>query len=518
VQTNILPQGDVDWHAVEVTHQGELQITASDVPANLDINLRVWNANKDTLSGWIAPLARGGDTSGFVDLPRAGRYYLEVADGGSDARSIQPFTLQTKFIAAADKGEPNNTLETATPVNLDTTIPANILPANDADWCRLEITTTGELHVLITNVAPDLELAMRLWDEGEQPISDWVYPLAAGGDTTAVFPIAAAGVYYLEVVDNRGSRSIQPYLLRFSMQEIDPTTVVFTQTLTNTQTLTDVVAGIGDGTETITTTTTTIITIITRTITASGTTTVTESLTSTQVLTSTNVLTATEEAPAAGAVTPTAPLTVTETVSPTGSSSAPAATPITTTGAITASDGLTATTPPTTTADISPTASAPIAPTRLAAAPIAGDPVLIDGITLILPAGWQQATAGSPFRGLAQQEVDLAAVAPQGPRFWVLPPSLSDTEITELLASEDSIPTQVIEEANTVLIGDLEATLIGLQETVAETTLNRRYVYLSGAGGQVYQLILEAPVDQWEEHLPTLEGILASVTLAATSP
>jgi hypothetical protein len=195
VQTNILPQGDSDWHALEVTQQGELQLTASDVPPNLDINLRVWNANKDTISNWIAPLARGGDTTGFADLPTAGHYYLEVADGGSDARSVQPFTLQAKFIAAADRGEPNNTLETATPVNLDTTIPANILPANDADWCRLEITQTGELHVLITNVAPDLELAMRLWDETEQVISDWVYPLAAGGDTTAVFPIVEPGVY-----------------------------------------------------------------------------------------------------------------------------------------------------------------------------------------------------------------------------------------------------------------------------------------------------------------------------------
>jgi hypothetical protein len=181
VQTNILPQGESDWHVFDVSHQGELRITASDVPANLDINLRIWNSNKDTLTGWIAPLARGGDTAAQVDLPTAGSYYVEVADGGYDARSIEPFTLQGSFIAAADQGEPNNTLQEATPVDLDTTIPANILPANDADWCRLEITTTGELHVLITNVAPNLELAMRLWDESEQVISDWVYPLAAGG-------------------------------------------------------------------------------------------------------------------------------------------------------------------------------------------------------------------------------------------------------------------------------------------------------------------------------------------------
>lgn len=283
VPTNLLPAGDSDWHFLEVTHQGELQIIISDVPADLTIDVRVWNANKDTLSGWIKPLAPGGDTVGFVDLPEPGRYYLEVVEDSGSRRAVQPFTLQTRFTSSADNGEPNDSLEIATPVTLDTTIPANILPANDADWCRLALTTTGELHVLITNVAPELELALRLWDESKQPISGWVYPLAAGGDTTAVFPIAVAGVYYLEVVDNRSNRSIQPYLLRFSMEPIDPASLVFTSTVTDTLTFTN--------TSAVTTTTTTIITIITTTVTAAGTTTATTVLTDSVTLTATEVTT-----------------------------------------------------------------------------------------------------------------------------------------------------------------------------------------------------------------------------------
>lgn len=347
VQTNILPQGETDWHVFDVSHQGELQITASDVPENLDIDIRVWNSNKDTLTNWFTPLARGGNTTAQVDLPSAGSYYLEIADGSYDARSIETFTLQGRFIPAADQGEPNDTLVDAAPVELDTTIPANILPANDADWCRLELDTTGELHVLITNVAPELELAFRLWNEQEEVISDWVYPLATGGNTEGVFPITEAGIYYLEVVDNRSNRSIQPYLLRFSMKEIDPDSMSFTQVVTNTDTIFDTESTVEAGTETITTTTTTV--IITTTIRSSGGSSETEVITSTETLTDTSVTTVTGTANA-GVRTPTTP------------SGAPS-TPVTSSPPISATDSLTATEEITPSGETTSTSSLPITPT-----------------------------------------------------------------------------------------------------------------------------------------------------------
>lgn len=315
VQANLLPQGDNDWYYLDVTHQGELQLSVTQAPANLDINVRVWNANKDAISNWFAPLAKGGNVTDTIDLPASGRYYLEVVDGGSDARSIQPYTLGTKFIASADNGEPNNTLEAAAPVKLDTTIPANILPVNDADWCRLEITTTGELHVLITHVAPELALAMRLWDETKQAISDWKSPLAPGGNTEAVFPIAKPGVYFLEVVDNRQGRSIQPYLLRFSMQPIDPASVVFTQTLTTTKTLTSTTL---NATTAITVTTIKVTYVITTVASASGTVTNSAIVTSTEVVTLSQASTRTESLTSPVAPTTTLPLTTTGTLSSTG--------------------------------------------------------------------------------------------------------------------------------------------------------------------------------------------------------
>ena len=46
---------------------------------------------------WVAAPRPGGDTVAVLDLPKPGVYYLEIADGGNDARSTEPLTLTTRF-------------------------------------------------------------------------------------------------------------------------------------------------------------------------------------------------------------------------------------------------------------------------------------------------------------------------------------------------------------------------------------------------------------------------------------
>ena len=67
------------------------------MPANLDIDVRVWNADKQVTSQWFTPLAKGGNTTAKVGLPQAGEYFLEVRDGGDADRAITPYTLKTSM-------------------------------------------------------------------------------------------------------------------------------------------------------------------------------------------------------------------------------------------------------------------------------------------------------------------------------------------------------------------------------------------------------------------------------------
>jgi hypothetical protein len=93
VTASIFPRGDHDFFAFTVDAPGEKQILVTDVPENLDIVYRVWNAAGRVVGGWTGPARVGADTIGMAALKDAGRYYLEVADGRDDARATKPYTL-----------------------------------------------------------------------------------------------------------------------------------------------------------------------------------------------------------------------------------------------------------------------------------------------------------------------------------------------------------------------------------------------------------------------------------------
>src|SRR4051794_30343062 len=145
IQGTITPSDDEDWYTLNVDHQGELKIAITNVAPELTIDVRVWNADKSTVSDWFAPLSAGGDTSAVVDLIEAGQYYLEVADDQGNAQSDQPYSLQTTFTSTADTSEPNNDYGSAPPIEIGQPLQANILPANDEDWYNFEVAKQGEL-------------------------------------------------------------------------------------------------------------------------------------------------------------------------------------------------------------------------------------------------------------------------------------------------------------------------------------------------------------------------------------
>src|SRR5688572_16221029 len=57
VQESIFPQRDVDWYRLVVDRHGELTMTITNVAADMDVNVRVWNADYQAISPWYGPLA-----------------------------------------------------------------------------------------------------------------------------------------------------------------------------------------------------------------------------------------------------------------------------------------------------------------------------------------------------------------------------------------------------------------------------------------------------------------------------
>ena len=214
VLATILPAGDVDWYRVQVDHRGEMHLRIDQVPAELTIVARVWDADRRVLHNWMRPLRAGADNDVTFDLPRAGEYFLEVADNGRE-RSAEPYRLTASFTPVDDGAEPNDSIGTAHPIVLGEDVRETILPRGDVDWFRFDIPGRSRLEVTITDVAPELDLMMRLWDDDNRVYQNWIRPLRAGGDTEGVIDFALPGRYYLEVRDDGDDgRSTLPYLLR----------------------------------------------------------------------------------------------------------------------------------------------------------------------------------------------------------------------------------------------------------------------------------------------------------------
>jgi hypothetical protein len=135
---------------------------------------------------------------------------------------------------------------------------------------------------------------------------------------------------------------------------------------------------------------------------------------------------------------------------------------------------------------------------------------MVEGIELILPTGWQAAEDGGAFRGFALDPADLTPGTAQGPRLWVLPPGAADLEFTEMLEQVGDT-AQLFEAATTIEVGTQTAIAVGVQESIGDQVINRRYVFLNTTDGEAYEFILEAPIEQWDEQVQLLEGILASL-------
>ncbi len=210
---SINPKGDVDWYHLAVRQQGALGITISNVAAEQDLVFRVWNHEYSAISGLIAPLRKGGETTGVVDLAGPGNYFVEVRDSHNDVGSSQQYSLNQVFTPTKDAYEPNNSFGFAATVTPGTSWRSTILPKGDSDWYRISVDRHGELTVLITEVPKNLDLGIRVWNGDKGAISGWIPPLKAGGDTEAVVDLPGPGLYVIEVRDGHNdNRSAQPFL------------------------------------------------------------------------------------------------------------------------------------------------------------------------------------------------------------------------------------------------------------------------------------------------------------------
>jgi hypothetical protein len=206
-QGYMMPTGDHDWYSFDVDGRAQVQVLITDVAPELEMVFRLFDANKDLLLNWQRPARPGGDTDVTFDVPRAGRYYLELAESNDNGRSTQAYTLLVEPTLATDATEDNDMFMKAQPITLGAPVVASILPRGDHDWYRLENIGPGTLGVSIVNNPAELNVVARVFNGEKDVVCNWQSPPREGGDTLFPCELKETGTYYIEVADGNDDRS-----------------------------------------------------------------------------------------------------------------------------------------------------------------------------------------------------------------------------------------------------------------------------------------------------------------------
>jgi hypothetical protein len=118
---------------------------------------------------------------------------------GDQLASRSPSLLEARFPQANQESEPNDTIDTANPINVDRTIVGRIplTQTRDLDWFRLMLAATDIDHDLRANLEesfpdPDYILELNLYDAAGSLIDS-----ASSGSSTSVYWTSAFITYYL---------------------------------------------------------------------------------------------------------------------------------------------------------------------------------------------------------------------------------------------------------------------------------------------------------------------------------
>jgi hypothetical protein len=217
VEGYIFPKGDTDWYAFDIPGRSQFHVLVTVGTNEMDMAFRVFNADAGVVYDWYAAPHPGDRSENTYDFKDPGRYYLQVADSYSDARSTQPYTLVFDVSPAVDPLEASDRFADALPLSADQEVTESIFPRGDTDWYRLSVPTPGTLQVGITSYPPALDMVGRVYDADKAVVCDWQGPPRVGEDTSFTCDLKEGGTHYLEVADGYGDAwALGAYHLKYS--------------------------------------------------------------------------------------------------------------------------------------------------------------------------------------------------------------------------------------------------------------------------------------------------------------
>ncbi len=143
---------------------------------------------------------------------RPGAYELEVTGDGANPDVEYVISVEaTGFLTARDEREPNDVVQSATPLRLGQTFRGYVARYDDKDSFVFALDDKSFLVADVDGV-PEVDLALSLWDKDHKLIKKTDVGAMGDGERTDMLEIEK-GSYYLEVSSSSGANVYHPYRL-----------------------------------------------------------------------------------------------------------------------------------------------------------------------------------------------------------------------------------------------------------------------------------------------------------------
>ncbi len=207
----IFPSGDNDYFKVNVTEDGRLKVSVTNVPTYMRPRIELYNANRGYITGIT------GSTCSNTTLTRdvlAGVYFVRIEDYNGK-RHIDPYTFTISVTPAPDAYEPNYDFAHAALLTSTGSYNAYIFPSRDNDYFKFYVASAGTLTVSVSDIpSPYMRMQILLYNKNLELIADATAP-SAGSPVSLSKPVSE-GMHYLLIYDYAGKSATDSYTLTLS--------------------------------------------------------------------------------------------------------------------------------------------------------------------------------------------------------------------------------------------------------------------------------------------------------------
>jgi hypothetical protein len=183
VQDRVDDKAVANWYKFTTTQTGVLNISVDQVPSNIDMDVRVYNAGQQEIANSLG--SGNGVGVCLKMLEAAGTYWLKLEDGSHDNQSSSQYTLCVTLDVSQ------------TPFN--TLVRGSISQIGDVDWYEFVIPHAGVVELRVDSVPWNIDMDVHIYDQAEQEIASSTG--TGNGQSVYMALLKGPGSYWVKLED-----------------------------------------------------------------------------------------------------------------------------------------------------------------------------------------------------------------------------------------------------------------------------------------------------------------------------